>query len=214
MNECLLIWGAGGHGKVVLDVARSTGRFDRIAFLDDDSARAGLTPCDCPLIGGPGELPRLAGSAFVVAVGDNRTRARCFTRAIENGLSPTALVHSTGVVAPSATIGCGTVVMPGAIVNAGAVIGENCIINSGAVVEHDCRIEAHVHISPRAVLGGGVSVGAFAHVGIGAIVLPRAVIGEDSVIGAGAVVLRDAPARRTVVGVPAKVRLLRPATFQ
>src|ERR1039457_1363426 len=98
MSSLLLIWGAGGHGKVVLDVARSTGRFERIAFLDDDSARAGLTFCDCLLEGGHEELHRFCGNAFVVAVGDNRIRARCFSRALENGLSPAALVHSTAVI--------------------------------------------------------------------------------------------------------------------
>jgi acetyltransferase EpsM len=207
MNSLLLIWGAGGHGKVVLDVARSTGRFERIAFLDDDDTKAGLTFCDCQIEVGHEELHRFTGSGFVIAVGDNRTRARCFSRALGNGLSPAALVHSTAVIAPSASIGSGTVVMPGAIVNAGAVIGEDCIINTGAIVEHDCRIESHVHISPRVVLGGAVSVGSFAHVGIGAVVLPGAVVGEAAIVGAGAVVLKEAPARCTVVGVPAKALL-------
>ena len=207
MNKLLLIWGAGGHGKVVLDVARSTGCFEHIAFMDDDHTKNRLTFCDCPLLSGPEELHCVPGSTFVVAVGDNRARALCFSRALENGLSPVALVHPTAVIAPSASIGPGTVVMPGVIVNAGAVIGEDCIINTGAVVEHDCRIEAHVHISPRVVLGGGVRVGPFAHVGIGAVVLPSAVVGEEAIVGAGAVVLREAPARCTVVGVPAKAIL-------
>jgi len=204
MSNLLLIWGAGGHGKVVLDIARSTGCFERIAFLDDDPARAGLAFCDCQLLGGPEQLHGFDGSAFVVAVGDNRTRAQCFSRALGHGLAPAALVHATAIIAPSASIGRGTVVMPGVIVNTGAVIGENCIINSGAIVEHDCRVGAHVHISPRVVLGGGVSVGPLAHIGIGAVVLPGAQVGEESVVGAGAVVLKEAPARCTVVGVPAK----------
>jgi acetyltransferase EpsM len=213
MSSFLVIWGAGGHGKVILDMARITGRFERIAFLDDDGAKAGLTFCECALMGGREELHRLAGSAFVVAVGDNRSRARCFARALEAGLSPTALVHPTAVISPSARVGCGTVVMPGVIVNAGAVIGENCIINSGSIVEHDCRIQANVHISPRVVLGGGVSVGSFANIGIGAVVLPGATVGEESIVGAGAVVLKEVLARCTVVGVPAK-ELLRVATAQ
>jgi len=207
MTNLLVIWGAGGHGKVVLDTARSTGCFERIVFLDDDSGIAGRTFCDCSLIGGPDELHCFTGSAFIVAVGDNRARARCFYRALESGLLPRALVHKTAVVAPSASIGRGTVVMPGVIVNAGAVIGENCIMNTGAIIEHDCKIEAHVHISPGAVLGGGVRVETLAHVGIGAIVLPGAIVGEESVVGAGAVVLREAPPRCTVVGVPAKALL-------
>jgi acetyltransferase EpsM len=209
MNNPLLIWGAGGHSRVVLDIVRGIGRFEPIVFIDDDLSKAGLAFCECPIIGGPDILHQFAGSAFVIAVGDNRTRARCFDRALDNGLLPAALVHPTAVIAPSARIGRGTIVMPGVIVNAGAVIGENCIINSGAIIEHDCRIGSHAHVSPRVVLGGGVTVGPLAHVGIGAVVLPGAVIGEESIVGAGAVVLKEAPAHSTVVGVPA--RALSPA---
>jgi acetyltransferase EpsM len=204
MNNLLLIWGAGGHGKVVLDVARSTELFEHILFLDDDVTRSGVSFYDCQVIGGPVELNRFIGSAFVIAVGPNRTRARCFDRACANGLQPAALIHRTAIVSPSATVGAGTVVMPGAIINAGAVIGENCIINTGAIVEHDCQVADHVHISPRVALGGGVTVGPYAHVGIGAVVLPGAIIGEEATVGAGAVVLKGAPAHSTVVGVPAK----------
>ena len=208
----LIIWGAGGHGKVVLDVARSAGAFEQIVFLDDDRMKSGSLFCGCPVGGGPGELHQFAGSAFIVAVGDNRKRAQCFSRACGNGLSPTALVHLTAVIAPSASIGRGTVIMPGVIVNADAVIGEDCIINTGAIVEHDCRIGPHVHISPRVVLGGCVNVGPLAHIGIGAVVLPGATVGEESIVGAGAVVLREAPARCTMVGVPAKALSFRVTT--
>jgi acetyltransferase EpsM len=204
MNNPLVIWGAGGHGKVVLDVARSTGRFERIVFLDDDAGKPCAPFCDCAVISVNDGLKRFAGHNFVIAVGDNHTRAKCFSQALAQGLSATVLIHASAVVAPSASIGTGSVIMPGAIVNAGAVIGEDCIINTAAVVEHDCTIGAHAHISSRAVLGGKVSVGQLALVGVGAILLPFAAIGEESIVGAGAVVLKEAPAHCTVVGVPAK----------
>jgi pyridoxal phosphate-dependent aminotransferase EpsN len=205
MSNLLLIWGAGGHGKVVLYLARDTESFEQIVFLDDDPSRVGGFFCECPVVGGPEELPRFAGASFVVAVGDNHQRAECFERGLAAGLSARTLVHKTAIVAPSAFIGRGTVVMPGAVINPGAVIGANCIINSGAVVEHDCVIADHVHISPRAALGGAVSVGRFAQVGLGAVVLPSGRVGEESIVGAGAVVLRGVPVRSIVAGVPARV---------
>src|SRR5882672_638064 len=101
MNDTLLVWGTGGHARVVLDIARGISRFDRIVFVDDDRSKAGLFFCECPLIGGPEELHRFAGGAFVIAIGNNHTRAHCFRRALEKGLLPTALVHPTAVIAPS-----------------------------------------------------------------------------------------------------------------
>src|SRR5581483_10434145 len=62
-----------------------------------------------------------------------------------------------------------------------------------------------------ATLAGGVSIGAFAHVGIGSSLLPGCGIGERSILGAGAVVLRSVPDGVTAVGVPPRVLKSRPS---
>jgi sugar O-acyltransferase (sialic acid O-acetyltransferase NeuD family) len=198
----LIIWGAGGHGKVVLDVARALG-YDEIFFVDDDAIRGGsvmgcdvLTPTDT----------RLHNSAapFVIAIGNNVGRARCFGLAEKRGWRPAALIHPSATVSLSAVIGAGTVVMPRVVVNACAVIGRNCILNSGAVIEHDCLVEDHVHIAPSAALAGNVHVGAFAQVSLAAAVLPALRIGCSAIVGAGAVVTKPVPEYCTVIGVPAQ----------
>jgi acetyltransferase EpsM len=198
----LLVWGAGGHGKVVLDVAMATGRYSDISFFDDGPPKA-KEFCHCPLTGSfDGLTPE--GSEVVIAIGSNEARARCFECAQRMGWQPATLIHPTAIVSPSARIGAGTVVMPRAVVNADAEIGENCIINTAAVVEHDCRIADHVHLSPGVVLGGAVTVGPFAHMGLGAIALPGSEINDWATVGAGAVVLRSVESGETVVGVPAR----------
>jgi acetyltransferase EpsM len=202
----LLIWGAGGHGKVVLDCAIATHTSGDIAFIDDAYRRIGPEFCGHRVLGGITALHgavRSGHSKVVVAIGDNRTRAACFDVAQLECPDAATIVHPAAVVSRSATIGAGTVVMPGAVINAGAEVGRNCIVNTCAVIEHDCVIGDHVHISPRAALGGGVTVGRFSHVGIGATVLPGASIGDGAVVGAGAVVLRFVAPEETVVGVPA-----------
>lgn len=201
----LVLWGASGHGKVVLDVGRSQGSFDPIVFIDDRYKELGPSFLLCPVLGGLEALPSLHGCSFLISIGDNAQRARCYAAALSQEMAPATLVHRTATIAPSAIIGSGTVVMPGAIVNAHAHVGDNCIVNTGAIIEHDCVIGDHVHISPRVALGGGVAVGPYAHIGIGAVVLPGAIVGEEALVGAGAVVLREAPPHCTVVGVPARI---------
>jgi sugar O-acyltransferase (sialic acid O-acetyltransferase NeuD family) len=203
----LVLWGASGHGKVVLDVARAMGKFKTISFIDDACVGPGREFCDCEVSGANLYLQSLkdhGGSQFVVSIGKNEMRAACFQRAFEHGLLPVTLVHPSALISESVQLKDGSVVMARVVINAGAQIGKNCILNTAAVVEHDCRIGDHVHLSPGVLLGGGVTVHSFAHVGIGAIALPGAEIGERAIVGAGAVVVNSVPSGATVVGIPAK----------
>lgn len=208
----LLVWGGGGHGKVVADVVRAAGH--AIAgYADRDPAKLGavVEPGGAVVVmtedalrdairaGGP--LPHGA-DAVALAIGDNALRAAAL-EALGPVAAP-ALVHPSAVVSPSAEVGAGTVVFPRAVVNAAARVGRGVIVNTGAVVEHDCLVGDGAHLSPGAVLGGGVAVGEQSWVGAGATVLPGVRIGRDVRVGAGSVVLRDVHGGATVVGVPAR----------
>jgi len=201
----LVIWGAGGHAKVVFDTAVAMG-YTRVRFIDDRAA-APAELYGCAITAPPGETPSINSSIveFIVAIGDNRARFRCYSQGLQQGWIPATLIHSSAEVSPHCEISPGCVVLPRAVINAGSFVGPNCIINTGAIVEHDCRLSGHVHISPAATLGGNVQVGAFAHVGIGACVLPGCQIGEGSIIGAGSVILTSIPDEVTAVGVPARI---------
>lgn len=192
-----MIWGSGGHSRVVADTAQAMNVFDRTVFHDDDPAIA--TP----------SIPQLLAAGFgefIIAIGSNSSRALRFDEALQVGLSAATCIHPTAWISPHAAIGAGTVVMARAVVQSNARIGRNCIINTGAIIEHDCVIRDHSHLSPSVTLGGAVTVGQYVHIGIGAIALPGARIGDRSVIGAGAVVLREIPADATAIGVPARIR--------
>lgn len=202
----LLVYGAGGHSKVVLDCARASEGAAELAVVDDRYSTGGSTFYDCPVIGGRAAV---LGSAqwtdwpFIVAIGRNATRAEIFELLLAHNLHATAVIHPMAAISPRCSVGPGSVVMPRAVINADSTIGRNCIVNTSCIVEHDCVVGDHAHLSPGATLGGGVRVGSYAHVGLGAIVLPGVEIGECAVIGAGAVVLRNVEAGSTVVGVPA-----------
>ncbi len=203
----LVLWGAGGHGRVVFDIARAMGGFKSIFFIDDACEPSARDFCNCQVFEATRYLQSVkdkGSSQYLVSIGENGIRAACFQRAFEHGLHPVKLVHPSSVISASARLEYGTVVMPKVVINANARIGKNCILNTASAVEHDCRVCDHVHLSPGVLLGGGVTVHSFAHVGIGAIILPGAEIGEGAVVGAGSVVLASVPPGITVVGNPAR----------
>jgi sugar O-acyltransferase (sialic acid O-acetyltransferase NeuD family) len=205
VSSRIAVLGAGGHGKVVADVAMSAG-LEVVAFLDDSPAKVGTRIWDVPVLSWAEFVagPLRGATAIALAFGDNRRRERSGERVRADGLDLATLVHPRAAVARTARLGPGTVVMAGAAVNPDAVVGAGCIVNTGAVVEHDCLVGDFAHLSPNAALGGGAQVGARTHLGLGAVALPLVRIGADVRVGAGAVVHRDVADGLTVVGVPAR----------
>jgi acetyltransferase EpsM len=203
----LVILGAGGHAKVVIDVVLSQGLYDVRAIVD----RPSVATQD--LLGFPVHtgIENLSPGFFVVAIGDNEIRKRCFEQMVLAGWRPATIVHSSAVVSRFCTMDDGTVVCANAVVNAGARVGQNCIINTSAVVEHDCEVGAHSHIAVGARLAGHTSVGTGVLFGIAATSIPEISVGDWATVGAGAAVVADVSDHSTVVGVPA--RAVRPKSL-
>lgn len=183
--------GAGGHGRVVAELARAAG-WTVEGFLDPGHA-PGTIVLGAPVLAG--DVADWAGrAALVAAIGDNGVRRREHARILAAGADCPALVHPSAVVSPSADLGPGAVVMAGAVVQAGARIGAAAVINTGACVDHDCDVGEAALVGPGAALCGGVIVGAEALVGAGAAVAPGVRIGAGALVGVGASVRRDVPA--------------------
>ena len=204
----IVIAGAGGHGKVILDILRAAAEHNVIGFLDANEALHGTQVAGVPVLGHLNLLPKLKQKGLggaIVAIGDNRVRRSYAQKLAAAGLKLINAIHPSAVISPTATIGRNVVVAAGAIVCTDAKIADSVIINTAAVVDHECEIGLAVHICPGVRLAGRVSVGEGAMVGIGANVLPCLRIGVYATIGGGALVRRDVPPHSTAVGVPARV---------
>ncbi len=199
----LVIVGAGGHGKVVADVARRMCYYEAILFLDDNEA---VQECGgFPVVGRSCEVEGYIGEWDIfVAVGNAEIRGKLTAGLSGKGALLPVLIHPDAVVGQGAVIGNGTVIMAGAVINSDAQIGEGCIINTCASVDHDCRIDDFVHVSVGAHVAGGVHVGANTWIGAGAVLSDHIKVAPDCMVGAGAVVVKDIGEGGTYVGVPAR----------
>jgi sugar O-acyltransferase (sialic acid O-acetyltransferase NeuD family) len=211
--NAFLVWGGGGHGKVVADLIRATGG-TIIGFVDADPDKLGLVvePGGSRVVlteaeflagiaaGDP--LPERA-SAVAIAIGENRRRFDGFCRLRDRVQMP-PVVHDSAIVSTSSRIGPATVLMPNVVVNAETRIGAAVIVNTGAIVEHDCVIGDGAHLAPRSAIAGAVTIGERVLLGLGAVVIPGRSIGDDAVVGAGGVVVRDIEPAVTVAGSPAR----------
>jgi len=206
--EQIYVFGAGGHGKVIVDLIGRHESYRVAAIIDDRESLHGENVLGYPIIGRDALLAQdgvLKSVGCVVAVGANRTRQEISAWLCSNGFELITVIHPDSSVSEHVTLDVGVMVCARAVVNAGARIGQSVILNSGCIVEHDCSIGDFAHIAPGAVVCGGVQIGAGTLVGAGATVLPGITIGEGVTIGAGAVVVQTVAAGSTVVGIPARV---------
>ncbi|HVY27459.1 MAG TPA: acetyltransferase [Polyangiaceae bacterium] len=205
----IIVYGAGGHGRVVLDALVSAGLGDQVLGFVDDGLGVGERRDGFSVLGGEAFLSDARGLRVALGIGDNHARARLAQLCIEQGLEPMTALHPRAIIASSVRIGAGSLVCAGAVLNPGAVVGQGSIVNSAAVIEHDCKLGSFVHVSPNATLGGAVELGDYVHLGLAACVLPGLSVGEGAVVGAGAVVTRSIPSRAVAYGVPARVQRTR-----
>ena len=209
MGNPLLIVGAGGHCKSVLD-ALPHNTYGNIT-LSDLPLRVGQSVMGIPITATDDDWEHIynAGchSAFIAvgSVGDASKRIRIYQHLKQIGFLLPVIVDPTAVVSESAVLAPGIFVGRKAVINAQTCIGECAIINTAAVVEHDCVLGEFVHVGPGACLAGNVEVGPKAHIGIGAVVIEGVRIGEGAMLGAGAVAVDNIPAGCIAVGIPARL---------
>ncbi|GGJ24902.1 acetyltransferase [Deinococcus roseus] len=201
MTSGVLVVGAGGHAKVVIDTLQAMGQ-TVTGVLDDRSHLWGGTVLGVPVLGGSDLLGQ--AKQAVIAIGSNQVRQKIAQA--HPHVEWIRAVHPRAQISPSVQLGPGTVVFAGAVVQPDTQIGSHCIINTAASVDHDGKIEDFVHIAPGCHLAGNVSVLEGAFLGVGTCVIPGMSIGAWSTVGAGATVVRPVADHLIVVGTPARPR--------
>lgn len=192
----IVVYGGGGHAKVLLDLLVALGDYTVVGVVDDHLEQ-GSSLLGSPVLGGEEILAGLVDDGVSLAVngvgGIGRPQARrdVFDRLVEAGFTCPAVVHPTALVEPSAVLDAGVQILALAYVGSAARIGLGSLVNTAAVVNHDCVVGRHVGISPGALLAGSVTVGEGCLVGMGATVNIGVAIGEGARIGNSAVVKSD-----------------------
>jgi sugar O-acyltransferase (sialic acid O-acetyltransferase NeuD family) len=206
--KSLVIIGAGGHGREVLDVVEAINAleptYEVLGFLADrDGAHEPLSRRAAKILG-PTSLIDSLKAEYVVAIGDPLARADIDRRFMLKGLVSPVLVHPAASLGSDVHLGPGSVVMAGARITTNLVAGRSLQVNVNATISHDGRIGDYVTISPGCNISGNVELGDSVYLGTGCVIIPGIRIGANTTVGAGAVVIRDLPSGVTAVGVPAK----------
>jgi len=203
----MILYGAGGHAKVVIDCLKAN-RID-CKGLFDDNPQSLYTYGKYKILGNY-QTSVLPEELLLICVGDNYARLH-ISKKINHRFA--RLVHPNACVSPTNQLAEGCQVMAMAVLQAKSVLQQHVIVNTGAIVEHECYIGPFVHLAPSSTICGESLVGEGTFVGPGAVVARGVHIGRWCILGAGTVVTESIPDYSVVLGVPGKVtETVRPRT--
>jgi len=206
----VIIFGASGHGSVVLDCLEKEGKYNVIGFVDSYK-RKGTRVNGYQVLGSEYDLPYLINRfnivGGIVAIGDNWTRRLIVDRIVRvfPNFNFINTVHPKAIIGKDVMIGCGSVFMPGSIINANSIIHDFCIINTNASLGHDGVMESYSSLAPSVCSGGNLKLGQFSAISLGVNIINGIEIGCHTVIGAGALIVGNFGDKVIAYGSPAKV---------
>jgi sugar O-acyltransferase (sialic acid O-acetyltransferase NeuD family) len=217
MPKPIVIFGAGGFGREVLQILRDINRsvpgtWDPLGFIVDAGYATDLSVQGLPVLGSIEWLQQNKHVLVVISVGSPSARWRIVKRisgTCENSFA--TLVHPRAWLGDSVEIGCGSVICAGVLITTDVHIGEHVNINIGSTVGHDAVLDDFVTLNPSVNISGNVTLQPGVEVGTGSVLIPYAHVGSWVIIGAGSTVTKPLDDNVTAVGTPAKVIKVRPS---
>lgn len=213
MPKKLIILGGAGNGTVIastiVDVMQSSSEWELLGYLNDGD-REGEQIEGYPVLGKIADAGRfsLRDDAYFIYALTTVKKARERAEILRALTLPrdkfATIVHPTAVVAHSALLGHGVVLMPHTVVGPGAVMEDHAQLYAHGFVGHHSKVGELCFVANNASIGGYVNIERGAHIGSNSSILERVTIGEWAVVGLGAVVLKDVPPYAKVVGNPAR----------
>jgi sugar O-acyltransferase (sialic acid O-acetyltransferase NeuD family) len=206
----IILFGASGHAKVIIDIIEKANQYEIIGLLDNHKS-VNETVCGYAILGDENILPALLQQYkdlhCIISIGDNWKRYHIYEKLKQQFpvLQFGVAIHPHAKIGKQVIIDEGTVIMAGVIINPDVQIGKCVILNTNSSIDHDCILGDYCSLAPGAILGGKVTVNSYSAISIGAIIKHGISIGKHCVIGAGALVLKDVEDYHVVYGTPAKL---------
>jgi sugar O-acyltransferase (sialic acid O-acetyltransferase NeuD family) len=206
----MLIFGAKGFAKEVLEIIHQTGKLENLVFYDNVNSDIGTHLYNkFPILKLKEEAKHYFENverSFTIGIGDPKLREKSYNNFKEIGGEYVSTISKNAVIGSYSTkIGIGSNIMQNVVITNDVSIGIGVVINQITSIGHDVIIGDFSEICPNVSISGNCKIGRTVFIGTGAVILPKITIGNNVIIGAGAVVNKDLPDNCIAVGIPAKI---------
>lgn len=214
MTERLIVVGAGGFGREVIDVidamnqAAAVPMWDVLGVVDDAPSEdnlARLSKRGVRFLGGTDvPLGWPDPTSYTVGIGNPRVRRMIAEKYDATHFRAATLVHPTVTQGFDVAIGDGSVLCAGVRLTTNIALGRHVHLNPNVTVGHDSRVGDFVSVNPLASISGDCTIHDDSLIGVAGVVLNGLTVGRGATVGGGACVVRDVPPDTVVKGVPAR----------
>ncbi|MDR3076872.1 MAG: hypothetical protein LBU26_06190, partial [Synergistaceae bacterium] len=160
MGLPVIVYGAGGLGREVMQIARAAldpGEYHALGYADD-GVSAGTVLNGYPVLGGGEYLENTNENiALVLGIADPEIKAGIFRRFKgKNNITFPNVIHPSALISEYAALRRGVVAAQGSLISVDAVLGDCVFINYGATIGHDVRISGFSSVMPLTAISGWV----------------------------------------------------------
>jgi sugar O-acyltransferase (sialic acid O-acetyltransferase NeuD family) len=207
----MLIVGAKGFAKEVLEVAIEKYKLEDIVFFDDISNDIEDKLFNqFQILRSEEQVKDYFGSnnkEFTIGIGNPKLRKVLSEKfKIIGGVHVSLISINSSIGSFNTTIEEGANIMSGSVITNDIKIGKGVLINLNCTIGHDSILGDFVELCPGVHVSGYCTIGNEVFVGTNSTILPKVRIGDNVVIAAGSVVTKDIPNNCMVAGVPAVIK--------
>ena len=205
-GKVLGIWGAGGLGREVLELAKIVNgrdkRWDSFIFIVDGATVSEVN--GAKVIEYEDAKKKFDGLEVIIGIGEPAVREEKFNLLKNDGIATPSLIHPDVHIPDTTQIGEGTVIQYGCFISSDISIGDNVFVQPQCNIGHDDELADGCIISGFGNLGGYVSIGKYTYIGLSVAVKEQVNIGSYSIVGMGSIVYKDIPDEMIALGNPAR----------
>tara|TARA_Y100001970_G_C14233481_1_gene860270 strand:+ start:574 stop:1245 length:672 start_codon:yes stop_codon:yes gene_type:complete len=211
MQKKIIIFGCGGHAKIILDCIETTKKYKPIGFIDEKNFDIPFSK-KIKYLGSIKDFNKiiknynLKTTFGIVGIHSNIVRRKIVKKIskLNKNFKWANIIHPSAVISKTAKLGSGNMILAGSIICSETVIHNHVSINTGTYIDHNNIFHNFSSTGPGVTTGGNVVIGHDSFLGIGCAVRHKILIGNNTVVGGQSFVCKNCKSNSLYYGVPSK----------